>query len=121
MSTSTTITNTTTTHQSCNCGDEEEKLSFQSILENMHYTVQSYSGRGMYNTKCLGIMTDACIPQFFSHVLSNIPFYEDLPEQYRDTVQTVSSALRCAKYDELGRSYIIYFPGIPFDNHENGE
>ena len=53
-----------------------------------------YSGRGMFGAKCAGIACD---------------------DSHGTIEEAASRGLRGAKVDQLGRGYIVYWPGVQAD------
>ena len=85
------------------------KRTFQQILEAAGFECASYSGRGMYGEKCLSFTIEgnaaAKIGRVFADVLEVIE-----PEEN----EVASHAFRRMREDSLGRSTVLYFPGVPF-------
>ena len=92
----------------------ESQKSLQTLMKNMGLEVRSYSGRGMYRRECLGVVTVDTPMRLFINILENLPFYEDEANEYRDYINTVSSAFKGVLCDSLGMRNIIYFPDIEY-------
>lgn len=78
--------------------------TLKDIIESAGYQTRTYSGRGMYGKECLAVSL---------HDVSEQEFYADLIEKTDGSdAKQVSSALRNARMDNLGRGTILYFPSI---------
>lgn len=95
-----------------------DKHIIQVICERGHEdgpeNVSSYSGRGMYGKKCLGI---SCGNERF--------FIADLFMwcQNMEEVRACADEITGMKSDSLGRGHIVYFPAIEYvsDDQESDE
>ncbi len=71
----------------------------QAILEDAGLETRSYSGRGMFGDKCLGIVTDD-VGDVFEAVINGV---DD------DNRDEVARAMRGLRTDSMGLSTIVYF------------
>lgn len=86
-----------------------EKTRLQEIFEENGENVRSYSGRGMYGKRCLGVaLTEgACLGGLFASVLGCLN-EDDLSDI------CLLEAFEDMQVDSLGKGSIVYFPRIDF-------
>lgn len=85
-----------------------KKHKLQILIENAGLEPRSYSGRGMFGDKCLGVNCDNPL-EMFAEILES----DDL-DPLSDALDTVTHAMRKATTDSMGRGQIIYWPTIPY-------
>jgi hypothetical protein len=87
----------------------KEKSLLQEALENCDYECRSYSGRAMYGQRCLAVEVDEV------GIIAKLGFdvSEYLNGQSEDSYQT-GCQLGKAKWDNMGRGYVIYFPSVDY-------
>ena len=81
----------------------------QMMLEKAGYETRSYSGRGMYGKKCLGV-TCGNVFKLFSDVLSAI---DGCPYDMLD-LNKLSSEFNTAQSDNMGMDIVVYFPDVEY-------
>lgn len=90
----------------------------QSLAQDAGYSVQPYSGRGMYGKKCLGVVVKQGkeLGNFIGDILEELSRaeYTD-PLQYTNALVQLSEDFQNLRQDNLGISTIIYFPNVSFD------
>lgn len=89
------------------------------LIEQAGYSVRSYSGRGMYGQQCLGIDTEHTDVMAVSL---------DLVAEYLNScnigtgsiskAQDLCELLKGYRSDSMGKGYIIYWPGITWEESE---
>lgn len=90
---------------------------FQRLIEDAGYEPQSYSGRGMYGSQCLGVVvTD--LGKFIGDVLYEIAVRIDDGECHAvELCEPISDAFRGMRTDNMGRDIIVYFPNTEFSSY----
>ena len=76
-----------------------EAIEFAKIINEAGYEFRSYSGRGMYGTQCIGVVTDKGI---FQTLADFIELCEDTADAAEMVEWTIS--------DSMGRDIILYWP-----------
>lgn len=90
-----------------------EKAVYEAIKESGG---ESYSGRGMYGKRCIGITTDS-ISDTLKEVKDNIEFYgsdDEDDSDYADFFSDCMDHIFEFETDNMGLSTIIYWPNIEF-------
>ncbi len=92
-----------------------EASQIKQFIESAGYETFSYSGRGMYGTKCLAfrVENDNTTKELFTiiqHIIDNVNFDND--EDRLDCIYTLCIKFKNAKTDSLGRDMVVYFPYI---------
>lgn len=83
----------------------------QQIFEDAGVHTRSYSGRAMYGSQCLAIVVADWRDVLYTIV-------EGVDDENRDAL---AEAVSKVKLDSMGREMVVYFPGIPFVDQEDGE
>lgn len=95
----------------------EESETIEAIVDDLGGELRTdYSGRGMYDKGCLGIVVEERPIKFI------IELIEALADESRDEI--IHAMSRSASQDSMGRGTIIYFPDIEWpkeDGEEDGE
>jgi hypothetical protein len=91
------------------------KTLLQEALESAGYDCQSYSGRGMYGSTCLGVTLDASgkLGVMISDLLDN------LTEEQLDDLHQISNGFRRMAWDSMGLGMIVYFPEVEYGGEED--
>ncbi|MGH9921075.1 MAG: hypothetical protein ACRD6W_19675, partial [Nitrososphaerales archaeon] len=91
------------------------KHPLQSVLEGVGYECRSYSGRGMYGAKCLGVEIDrdTSLGYLVGDLIDALEGDDDLRE--------VADGFRQLRSDDMGLGTIFYFPGVPYVEDEPEE
>jgi len=79
----------------------------QRILEANGYSCQSYSGRAMYEKKCLGVVISSEQSQFEMGLMVGL----GLENAWSGDV----NAIKNVRSDSMGMDTIIYWPNIEYD------
>ena len=80
------------------------------------FTVRSYSGRGMYRSRCVGIEFEKNSCDVVLDILqSYMDAYNIMQEERQDTLYEMMRVLKGAKEDSLGLGGIIYWPNMAWD------
>lgn len=85
-------------------------------FENCGETVQSYSGRGMYGKRCLGVTCDNPMATLLSMIDSFTSQAGDMGE-----VQDLIQELGRPQTDSMGLSSILYFPDVEWQEPEHDD
>lgn len=85
--------------------------AFKDLCDNTGIEVRSYSGRGMYGRKCLGIDTDDVMGTIADLIEAAVDFH-NRPVAYN----MLAEALRSSRQDSMGLGVIIYFPSIAWED-----
>jgi hypothetical protein len=102
------------------------KNCLQEILESAGYSVQSYSGRGMYGKNCLGVDVSN-LGKLFADVLKELDLLgengggELEDDSQAAAIEDLATAFEEMRTDSLGRGMIVYFPEIDFDGGDEEE
>ena len=80
---------------------------FQELILATDYVAQSYSGRGMYGSCCLGFLASG--PDWIADLIIAAREMDD-----EDTWDELDQAIRNHQTDSIGLRKIIYFPGVKF-------
>ena len=89
-------------------------MTLQQILTDLGYETRSYSGRGMYGRKCLGVSMDAeerplkIAADVFEYLL------DDMGGMSEADKKDILRAFKGACTDSLGLGSILYFPRIEY-------
>lgn len=83
-------------------------MTLRKVIEDLGYETRSYSGRGMYGKKCLGVTIDEDL----------IKFVFDLGMACQEEEVERPGLIRT---DQLGLGTIIYFPGQPYETETNAK
>ena len=79
------------------------------------HDARSYSGRGMYGERCVGIGCSS--PERVVVDIIEAVFSEGVEEDFHD----VCSVMRSMQTDSLGRGSIMYFPSVKWEGEEEEE
>lgn len=71
------------------------------VIENAGFDARSYSGRGMYGKECVGYTCDDPTDSML-----------DIIEDHEGDIAELIQTLRRMRTDNMGMSYICYFPNI---------
>ena len=87
-----------------------------SIIQSAGYDVRKYSGRGMCGRHCVGVecedVTSFIMDLFYDSC--NYLMSTDSVAEFIDRMRHYSS-------DSLGRGYIVFWPGIDWEEEEEEE
>lgn len=94
-----------------------------SAFESAGYEVRSYSGRGMYGKECLAVTSEASGNVIINVVLqimdaingpSSDAYYESV-----EAAKNLIQSLQNHREDSIGRSSIIYWPNIAWEDDQD--
>lgn len=88
-----------------------KKSILQDVLEQLGYEVRSYSGRGMYGARCLGVVVDADVPIFKVGMEVGAELERCCNGRWSDSFEK-------ARTDNLGLGTILYFPSVEYSEEE---
>ncbi len=96
--------------------------TFQQILVQAGFEVQSYSGRGMYGKRCLAVtgkgdtlnVVANIVVEVTNHILDNLS-----TDEMVGALQEMKAAFCKVRTDSLGRDSVVYFPTIEFVEEES--
>lgn len=97
-------------------------ISFQDLcnaIESAGYKPRSYSGRGMYGKRCLGVTcnnTSNVVLDILPELLIGGIDDADVPSEF---IEEACELLRNARTDSMGRGAIIYWPEIEWEESED--
>jgi len=99
-----------------------DKHIIQEILEDAGYECRSYSGRGMGNQYCLGIVLeqDQSVGHLFRDVLITVVELMDA-DAHDIVIYQLPEPFASMKTDSLGRGTIVYFPGVEYVDEDDEE
>lgn len=95
--------------------EKSNETIFKEAIEDAGYSVFSYSGRGMYGKRCLGIETTRlqnsiqATAEIIGNLAETCRFDEEL--EIQDFIEMFSNVCQ----DSLGLGSVIYFPDIDWD------
>lgn len=94
----------------------QEKHVLQDLLEG-EWDVRSYSGRGMFGAKCLGVVMGGPmgLGRLVASVLENVQRLED---RHEGAAEQIARAFRGMRTDQMGLGSIVYFPDVKFVDEE---
>lgn len=103
------------------------KSEIQRILENANeelgentFLCRSYSGRGMYGSKCLGVVVDSDqIGSLFAELVRGTP--EEDEEDWHNRRECLTNEIESMRMDNMGLSVIIYFTRAQYTEPEEEE
>jgi hypothetical protein len=97
-------------------------MNIQNLIKKAKFKTQSYSGRGMYGRKCLGVVLKEgqTTGQFFSKVIMTINDYCTADEMF-EVLPDIANICEVMCSDSLGLGKIVYFPGVEFEGEEEPE
>ena len=96
------------------------KVSMQQICEDAGYECRSYSGRGMFGAKCLGVEI-VNMGRFVADIIGTLEGYIGNDEEGEVEFYTAQKAFRRMKVDSMGLNSIAYFEDCPFVEHEDSD
>lgn len=97
-----------------------EKHILQTILEDADLNVRSYSGRGMYGRKCLGVSCDSeSYKDMMEAILDGVA--QAASQDNWSVVDDVKEAMRNLQQDNLGMGTIVYWPRVEYAEGEDDE
>lgn len=92
--------------------------TLKAACEDAGLDYRSYSGRGMYGDRCLGV-TGKDVPSIFADLL------EAFSNMYTDEgdvdMSSVAELFRRTKWDSMGLDVIVYWPRIKWVDEEEDE
>ncbi len=85
----------------------------KTIIENLSFEPQKYSGKGMYGRNCVGFTCEKPLPTVFQLGVE----YESLHTEYseNDEEWPFQGNLRICM-DNMGQEFIVYFPNIAWED-----
>jgi hypothetical protein len=86
-------------------------MTFQELLEDNGYDTRSYSGRAMYGQECLAVTVD--------DVISSTWAIATLLAEYNAEAEEKIPEPKGMRYDNMGRSYVIYWTRVPYVEDES--
>lgn len=101
----------------------KEMIRSQAECNELNCTTD-YSGRFMYGKMCIGVIgtPEQCqqlVAELASELMTNVFEYSDEDEDtaydYHDEAQQALSVLMDYKTDNMGRSFIFYWPDLQTD------
>jgi len=92
-----------------------KKHPMQVLAESCELNVRSYSGRGMYEERCLGITADGDIGKFIADIIIGMNETDD----YDFSCADIAEAFSGMRTDSMGKGTIYYFPDVPFVSDED--
>lgn len=89
----------------------------QEIVEDAGYETHSYSGRGMYGSKCLSFNLESGENEFdaFLTIAEAIQSYAESSDDGLE-LEDITPYFMGAKSDSMGLGTVIYFPEIVWNN-----
>lgn len=95
-------------------------MNIGSERDEMPHICKGYSGRSMYGKTCLGIISDNPVCDIAQLALAALDEADSFCDEERAEafMRIVSSALTNARTDSMGRSTIVYFPGVDVPSDE---
>lgn len=97
--------------------------TFQLIkqtVEDMGYEPRSYSGRGMYGERCLGVTIDRDsnhnILEFVAALVHELSAMDD--EDAEEALDFIKSAINS---DSMGLGSVVYFPRVRWQDEDEDE
>lgn len=81
-----------------------------NIIGAAGHDARSYSGRGMYGKRCVGVTIDGSL----------LGFLADLVEECEDT-HDGAILMRAAQTDQMGRGTIVYWPRAEWLDEDDEE
>src|SRR5687767_14645373 len=97
---------------------ERQVEILKDAIETAGYEVQSYSGRAMFGSTCLGVSVKAS--EKFSFVADLVDCAKDADDEF-ETLNAVTKAIRNIRTDALGLGSIIYFPSFEYSEEDEDE
>lgn len=102
------------------------------LIEDAGHEPQSYSGRCMYGRRCVGVTVgpDAMLglgAALAASAVGGLDYEREDAEALYDAVDReatqVERLMRDARWDNMGRDYIVYWPDVewPSDKEEGGD
>lgn len=89
----------------------------QKLLEDAGYTTCSYSGRGMYGKKCLGVtIKNGGYGNFMADMIESVCSLDDSGE-----INEISQATRSMRSDSMGLDEIVYFKDVEYSTDWNDD
>ncbi len=85
------------------------------LIEAAEYSYRSYSGRGMNGKQCLGIDTGKLPVQVALDIVNEYLHNCNGNTGSIDKAQDLCQLLRDCNSDSMGKGYIVYFPGIKWE------
>jgi hypothetical protein len=88
-----------------------------TAIENSDFEARSYSGRGMYGDKCVGVEIDRDMSSFRLGAAIAYALSESDSDDGPTDVEELTR-LRVSE-DSMGRGAIVYFPGVKWPGEED--
>lgn len=97
-----------------------KKSALQIALENIGLEPRSYSGRGMYGKKCLGVVVSSENRHEITEAIidATVTFAE--AGEYGE-IDELKRALRRESQDNMAYDTIVYWPGVEFTENESDD
>ena len=106
-----------------------ELKMLKALIEAAGYDAYSYSGRGMYGRKCVGLtcpdvntaiadLFDACMSQDMEddeHADEHIKSVSQVMEEHG----ALCEVIRHSRYDSMGMDKVLYFPRVGWQDEQN--
>ncbi len=88
----------------------------KKLINDAGYQTRSYSGRNMYKGYCLGVVCDEPHKVVADILLEQFKGLPTEGEEGDDTFVELAQLLGTGQVDSMGRSSILYFSGIKWED-----
>ena len=95
----------------------EMKL-LKTLIEAAGYEAYSYSGRGMFGRKCVGLTcsdVNTAIADLFEAVFDGVGDYDECMEVH----SALCDALRSSAQDSMGYDRVLYFKSVEWQDEQD--
>jgi hypothetical protein len=87
-------------------------------IEDLELRGQSYSGRGMYGRRCLGVTLDRDSGmnqlEFVANLAASLAEMADRDEDAQDALYLIQGNIAS---DSMGLGSVVYFPDVPWEDN----
>lgn len=92
---------------------------FKMAVEEAGFEPSSYSGRCMYGKSCIGVTCDNVVEvavKVLAELVMNRAGATD-----EDEIRDLAEEIGKARWDSMGRSFIVYWPGVEWVNEDDDD
>lgn len=88
--------------------NKDDCVWFKDFIYSAGYVPRSYSGRGMYGQKCLGVVIDNAFGKFFADLFGEAKYLD------KNKFEVIQEAFNSMKTDSMGLGTIVYFENVEY-------
>jgi hypothetical protein len=93
----------------------------RTVLENTDYKPRAYSGRYMHGKQCMGITCDTDAARLITTIMRGVVDELDGDDEAFDKMRDIIEAIDNPNTEAMGRSVIVYWPNIDWNEWEESE